>query len=84
MLNLAWNELYMADCVAKIFQGVKNSMYIKEIDYSWNGLSGTDWVKSFKQALIKNKTLEILRMENNRLKEHFISGYRKGSNLIFA
>lgn len=66
VLNLEWNELYLDKCVEKIFEGVKKSQYIKEINYSWNGLSGTGWVKSFKQSLIKNGTLEILRMDNNR------------------
>lgn len=62
----------MDKCVQQIFQGVKNSKYIKQLNYSWNGLSGTDWIKSFKQGLIKNETLEILSMENNRLNKKSI------------
>ncbi|KAJ6635381.1 hypothetical protein Bhyg_13966, partial [Pseudolycoriella hygida] len=54
------------------------------LDYSWNGLSGGDWIKSFKQALLKNVSLELLRIDNNRLSanaDEIMSSISKSSSL---
>lgn len=67
-LKLGWNNLYLEECIVPLLKGLVKNQAVKLMDLSWNGLSGELFAKTCRAVFRKNRVLEEINLEFNRLK----------------
>lgn len=55
------------ESIIPLINGLGLNTSVKNLDLSWNALTGKMFCKALNRALFKNQTLECLNLENNRL-----------------
>lgn len=55
------------ESIIPLINGLRSNTSVKNLDLSWNALTGKMFCKALNRALLQNKTIECLNLENNRL-----------------